>query len=380
MDAISIKTERFTSLDVFRGLTLCFMIIVNSPGSGADVYVPLDHAAWFGFTPTDLVFPSFLFAVGNALSFSKKKFQNDGAFLKKVFKRTLIIFLLGYLMYWFPFFHRTTVASWSFNDIAHTRIMGVLQRIAICYGVGALITHYLTARQVIITSVIILLAYWGILYLFGEKGQELSMLGNAGTRFDIFVMGNNHLYHDKGGSIAFDPEGLLSTLPAIANVTAGYLAGVFIQKQGKNYETVSRLCITGIVLVLIALFWAEFFPFAKQLWTSTFVLLTVGIDLALIGILIYMIEIKSWNRGVGFFLVFGKNPLFIYLLSELMFVVIAKIIYVSPGLSLYNSVNNIFFQKIFPGPFGTLVFAVSYMFLCWLVGLWLDKRKIYVRI
>lgn len=380
MDAISIKTERFTSLDVFRGLTLCFMIIVNSPGSGADVYVPLDHAAWFGFTPTDLVFPSFLFAVGNALSFSKKKFQTDGAFLKKVFRRTLIIFLLGYLMYWFPFFHRTADGSWSFNDIAHTRFMGVLQRIAICYGAGALITHYFTARQVIITSVIILLAYWGILYLFGEKEKELSMLGNAGTRFDIFIMGNNHLYHDKGGSIAFDPEGLLSTLPAIVNVTAGYLAGVFIQKQGKDYETVSRLFITGIVLVLIALFWAQFFPFAKKLWTSTFVLLTVGIDLVLIGILIYIIEIKSWKRGVGFFLVFGKNPLFIYLLSELMFVVIAKIIYVSPGLSFYDSVNNIFFQKIFPGPFGTLVFALCYMFLCWLVGLWLDKRKIYVRI
>ena len=372
------KFERFTSLDVFRGLTICFMIIVNSPGSGADVYVPLDHAQWFGFTPTDLVFPSFLFAVGNALSFSSKKYQTDSAFLKKVFKRTIIIFLLGYLMYWFPFFHRTA-GGWAFNDLAHTRIMGVLQRIALCYCAGAILTHYLSAKNVVIASVFILLAYWGILYLVGENGQQLTMLGNAGTRIDIFVMGNNHLYHDKGGPIAFDPEGLFSTLPAIVNVTAGYIAGVFIQKKGKNYEMISKLFMMGILLIMIALFWGQFFPFAKKLWTSTFVLLTVGIDLVLIGLLVYGIELKNWKRGVNFLLVFGKNSLAIYLLSELLLTVL-QLIQISLGVSIYKAVNDVFFQPLFPGAFGTLVFALFYMMLCWLVGFWLDKKKIYIKI
>jgi predicted acyltransferase len=372
------KFERFTSLDVFRGLTICFMIIVNSPGSGADVYTPLDHAAWFGFTPTDLVFPSFLFAVGNALSFSKKKFETDNAFLTKVFKRTIIIFLLGFLMYWFPFFHRTP-DGWVFNDFAHTRIMGVLQRIALCYCLGAIITHYFSIRNVIIMSVCILLAYWGILYIFGGSGHELTMLGNAGTRFDIFIMGNEHLYHDKGGPVAFDPEGLLSTLPAIVNVTAGFVAGVFIQKKGKNYEAVSKLFMVGIVLIAAALFWAQFFPFAKKLWTSTFVVLTVGIDLLLNGMLVYVIEMRAWKKGVKFFLVFGKNPLAIYLLSELLLTTL-QLIQLPSGENVYKKVNEVLFQYLFPGPFGTLMFAVCYMLLCWLVGFWLDKRKIYIKI
>src|ERR1700749_4449875 len=130
-DERSMKGERFLSLDLFRGITICFMIIVNAPAAGADPYVPLDHAFWFGFTPTDLVFPSFLFAVGNALSFSGVKYETEGAFLRKLLKRTVIIFLLGFLMYWFPFFHQNDNGSWAFNDLAHTRIMGVLQRIAL---------------------------------------------------------------------------------------------------------------------------------------------------------------------------------------------------------------------------------------------------------
>src|ERR1019366_6525312 len=123
--------QRNVALDVFRGMTICFMIIVNTPGNSATTFSPLDHASWFGFTPTDLVFPSFLFAVGNALSFSKGKYERERDFLRKVFKRTILIFLLGYLMYWFPFFHRPEGGGWAFNPLGHTRITGVLQRIAL---------------------------------------------------------------------------------------------------------------------------------------------------------------------------------------------------------------------------------------------------------
>jgi predicted acyltransferase len=195
-----------------------------------------------------------------------------------------------------------------------------------------------------------------------------------------------HLYHDKGGPVAFDPEGLLSTLPAIVNVIAGYLTGRFIQEKGKNFETVAKLLMTGCVLVWAALFWGQFFPVAKKLWTSSFVLLTVGIDLGIIGILLYAIEIRvwgkgarAWQRGTRFFLVFGKNPLAIYLFSEL-FLTILGLVWVQPGLSFYEWVNAIFFQRFFPGPFGTLVFAVCYMLLCWGLGYVFYKKKIYIKI
>jgi predicted acyltransferase len=372
------KNERFLSLDVFRGLTVCFMIIVNSAGPGAAPYAPLDHAEWFGFTPADLVFPSFLFAVGNALSFSKNKYAGNAAFLAKVFKRTVIIFLLGYLMYWFPFFHREE-GRWVFNAIGHTRILGVLQRIALCYCMGALITHYLSRKWIIVVAALLLLGYWAILYLFAEPGQELTMLGNAGTRLDVFVMGNDHLYHQGGGPIAFDPEGILSTLPAIVNVIGGYLAGIFIQQKGKNFETIASLLMAAAVMIFIALFWAQFFPLAKKLWTNTFVLLTLGLDLVMLGLLIYLVELKQWKRGTGFLLVFGKNPLAIYLLSELLLTCF-YIIMIQPAVSFTEWINQFFFQAVFPGPLGSLLFAVCYMLLCWLVGYWLNKRKIYIRI
>lgn len=375
---MGVTSERFTALDVFRGMTICFMIIVNAPGSGADVWTPLDHAAWFGFTPTDLVFPSFLFAVGNALSFSKKRFETDAAFISKIFKRTVIIFLLGYLMYWFPFFHREN-GSWAFNPLGHTRIMGVLQRIALCYFFGALIVHYCSKKAAVTISVLLLAGYWAFLLLLGEPGKEFTMLGNAGTRLDILIMGNAHLYHDKVGPVAFDPEGLLSTLPAIVNVIAGFLAGALIQKKGKNNESVAKLFICGGLLIVLALFVGQFFPLAKKLWTSSFTLLTIGIDLSILALLVYLIEIENIKRGTKFFLVFGKNPLIIYLLSELLLTTL-QLFWVRPQLSFYDWVNQVFYQGLFPGPAGTLVFAMCYMLLCWSVAYLMDKKKIYIKI
>jgi predicted acyltransferase len=375
---MDIATERFTALDVFRGITICFMIIVNAPGSGATVWAPLDHAAWFGFTPTDLVFPSFLFAVGNALSFSKKKLETDAAFIGKILKRTVIIFLLGYLMYWFPFFHRVN-AGWEFNALGHTRIMGVLQRIALCYFFGALIVHYCSKKMAVIIAILLLLGYWAFLVQFGEPGNIYSMLGNAGTKLDIIILGNSHLYHDKGGPVAFDPEGLLSTLTGIVNVIGGYLAGAFIQRKGKNYEAVAKLFIFGALLIALSLFWGQFFPIAKKLWTSSFTLLTIGVDLCILGLLIYIIEIEKIKRGTGFFLSFGKNSLAIYLLSELLLTTL-QVIWVAPRLSFYDWINQVFYQRLFPGALGTLVFAICYMLLCWLVAYSMDKRKIYIKI
>lgn len=314
--------ERFTALDVFRGMTICFMIIVNTPGSGAIPYSPLEHAIWHGFTPTDLVFPSFLFAVGNAMSFSLKKYASNSAFLTKIIKRTLLIFLIGYLMYWFPFFGQNSAGEIIFAPIAETRIMGVLQRIALCYFFGSLLVHYFSTRKVIIISVILLIGYWILLLAFGNPSQPLSMMGNAGHYLDKFLMGNNHLYH--GENIPFEPEGWLSTLPSIVNVVIGFFAGRFIQNKGKTFECLSKLMLVGALLIFIALWWNFIFPINKKLWSSSFVLITCGLDLIIISALIYILEMKKWNpiRWSGFFEIFGRNPLFIYVLSELLVVVL----------------------------------------------------------
>jgi predicted acyltransferase len=375
------QNQRFLSLDVFRGMTICFMIIVNTPGAGASPFSPLEHAGWHGFTPTDLVFPSFVFAVGNAMSFSLDKYRqiSNASFLRKIFKRTLLIFLIGYLMYWFPFFRINGAGEIVGSPISNTRIMGVLQRIALCYCFGSLMIHYLSTKKVIIVSILLLVGYWIILLLFGDHAQPFSLLGNAGLYFDKFLMADSHLYHGEG--IPFDPEGVLSTMPAIVNVVIGYYAGRFIQTHGKTYETISRLLLAGVALIFIALWWNMIFPINKKLWSSPFVLLTTGIDLVLISSLIYVLEIKNWNKGkwTNFFVVFGKNPLSIYILSEIL-VTIFYMIKVSPDNNLFSWLGEAIFQGIAPGAWGSFLFAIAFMLLCWLVGWWMNKRKIYIRV
>jgi predicted acyltransferase len=349
------------------------MIIVNTPGSGSALFSPLNHASWHGFTPTDLVFPSFLFAVGNAMAFTMGKFNTmaDAQVVIKILKRTLIIFLLGYLMYWFPFFD-ITPQGWQLRPISHTRVLGVLQRIALCYGAAALMIHFLSRRTVWMISISLLLGYWMVMYLFGDY----SMIGNAGNLVDYFILGKDHMYHGEG--IAFEPEGVLSTLPSIVNVIIGYFAGVFIKKTGNNFETIAKLLLAGVAMVCVAYFWDLLFPINKKLWTSSFVLYTCGIDLVILGTLIYVIDILGRKNWTYFFEVFGKNPLFIFLLSEIL----AILLWFIPvnGRSLYEVINDAVYQKLMPGPWGSLAFALTVMMTCWAVGYVLDKKKIYVRV
>jgi predicted acyltransferase len=377
--AIQNKPERFLSLDVFRGLTIALMIVVNTPGTGASLYPYLVHAKWFGFTLADLVFPSFLFAMGNAMSFSMGRMKQApvGEVWQKIIKRTVIIFLLGYLMYWFPFFKLGADGSWMLKPFAETRVMGVLQRIALCYFFASVIFYYLSEKAALIISGVLLLGYWGILFLFGQPGGELEMATNAGSKFDLWLLGIGHIY--KKDAIPFDPEGILSTLPAIVNVMMGYLAGIFIQKKGKSFEGIAKLLMVGFLLFALAEWWNLIFPISKKLWTSPFVLLTVGLDLSIMAILIYAIELQKVKFGVKFFDVFGKNPLFIYLFSELFYVVL-RLIPVGSGMDVFQWVSERIFQAIFPGAFGALATAIAFTLLCWLLGWWLDKKKIYIKI
>jgi predicted acyltransferase len=364
--------QRYLSLDVLRGITVTLMIIVNTPGNGDTTFAPLLHAHWHGFTPTDWVFPTFMFVVGNAMSFSLIKYESKGesAFLKKIFKRAAIIFLLGFLMYWFPFVHEDH-GQIVFNEFGNTRIFGVLQRIALGYLFASLILHYWRETGALFFSGFALLAYWFLLFAYGDY----SLTGNAVLKLDLALFGPNHLYHGEG--MAFDPEGLLSTLPAIVNVIAGYLTGRFIQQKGNSYETISKLMMTGVLLLFLALTWNMVFPINKKLWTSSFVLCTVGIDLLILPILIFVIDIKKEVRWTYFFEVLGKNTLFVYLLSEIGIVIfyVVKI----DGQILYSWLFQNVYSRV--GDYtGSLLFAISWMLICWSVGYWMDKKKIYVKV
>jgi len=380
------NVNRFLSLDVFRGMTICFMIIVNNPGSDIS-FAPLDHAKWFGFTPTDLVFPSFLFAMGNAMSFAMKKFagQSNASVIFKIIKRSALIFLVAYCLEFLGSIQHHVNGGWSIGTFSHMRILGVLPRIALCYLFAALMVYFIKSKNIIIAiSILLLLGYWIILLVYGDQSAPYGMLTNAGTYLDKLILGVNHMYHGEadlaGHPIAFDPEGILSTLPSIVNVICGYYAGKFIQEKGKTYEMISALLLFGFLFIFLALCWNMSFPIAKKLWTSSFVLLTVGIDLVLISALVYIIEIRSSKTTgwISFFTTFGKNPLAIYIFGDFFGAVVGWF-YI--GNMNFNEMMSVkVFQVISAGAIGSLLFAIYYMLVCWVFGKILDKNKIYIRV
>ncbi|PIC00965.1 acyltransferase family protein [Caulobacter sp. X] len=372
---MSKPAARFLSLDVFRGLTVCLMIVVNTAGPGAKAFTQLVHAPWFGFTAADAVFPSFLFAVGCSMAFAFSRPIPTQEFMAKVLRRAALIFLLGFLMYWFPFVKKVD-GHWALIPFADTRIMGVLQRIALAYLLAALAVRWLSPRLIVALSAVLLLGYWAILMTFGDPAAPLSKLGNAGTHLDLFLIGQNHLYRKDGG---FDPEGLLGTLPSTVNVLAGYLAARFLKENPGSSSALTRMAVAGVVLILAGLAWNPLFPIAKKLWTGSFVLLTVGIDLVLLAGLTKLLEGKEPNRATYFFQVFGLNPLVIYLFSEI-FVTVLGMIEVAPGVGVYKWIGVNIFQAMAPGAIGSLLCAIAYMLVCWLLGYVMDRRGIVVKL
>jgi predicted acyltransferase len=262
-----------------------------------------------------------------------------------------------------------------FNPIGTTRIFGVLQRIALAYGIASILIYYLNWKRALVISIIGLFLYWALLLLFGAPGAELTLQGNAVLKLDTWLIGSQHLYMGEG--VPFDPEGLLSTLPAVANVTAGYAIGYYLQKKGNTFEALAKLLLIGCLLLAISYVWNLVFPINKKLWTSSFVTLTVGLDCILLGMLVYVIELLHKTNWTYFFKVFGRNPLFIYLLSEL--VVILLYFFRVKDKSLYEAIYLNLFRPL-GSYFGSFVFAVAFMLFCWLVGYLLDKRRIYVRV
>lgn len=262
------------------------------------------------------------------------------------------------------------------KSLSHTRILGVLQRIALCYCGASLMIHYLPRKAVIALSILFLFGYWAVLYFFGAPGDPYSLQGNAVLPLDRLVLGEAHMY--KGEGIPFDPEGILSTIPAVVNVIAGYYTGCFVQKHAEKSEALGKIAGAGIVLIALAQLWNEVFPINKKLWTSSYVLQTVGIDLVILAALIFVIDRLHWVKWTEFFTVFGKNTLFIYVVSDLLVIAMLHT-YVSSDTNVYRYLNGCV-QSVCPGELGSLLFGITAMFLCWGICKILDWKKIYIKV
>ena len=373
-----ILNNRYLALDVLRGMTIAFMIIVNTPGNWRDLYAPLAHADWHGFTPTDLVFPTFLFVVGNAMSFALKKLNEmkPSDFYKKVFKRAALIFLIGWLLNYFPFFDYNEAGEMVAVKLSEVRLLGVLQRIALSYLLAALVVYWTGDKGAWIVGLGSLVIFWPIMYFFGDAGDPYSLEGNAQIKLDLLLIGEKRMYMGEG--IPFDPEGLLSTLTSMVNVLAGFIVGKFIQKKGNTTSTVQVLGIAGIVLLALAYLWDLGFPINKKIWTSSYVLLTVGWDLLLLAGLIFLVEIQKLTRWTYFFQAFGCNPLILYVCSG---VVVSIFSMIPVGDTTFKGwIYANFFTSWLDPKNASFLFAISYMLLIWLIGLWMDKKKIYIKV
>lgn len=382
-------SQRYYSLDVFRGATVALMILVNNPGSWGHIFGPLKHAPWHGATPTDLVFPFFLFAVGNAMAFVMPRFEQAGPalFWRKVIKRTVLIFAIGLFLNWSPFvkWEGESIVAKTWENI---RILGVLQRIALCYFFASVIVFYAKTRGAFVISGILLLLYWLICLLLGAPGDPYSLTGWFGTQIDIKLLGVTHIY--KGEGVPFDPEGLPSTVAAVVQVIFGFLVGQYIQQKGKSYEMLSNLLIAGLVLVFTGYCWDMVFPINKKIWTSSYTLYTTGLAILVLSTLIYLIEFKE-NKGAWgrFFDVFGKNPLFIFVFSGFLPRVLGMfrwVDHVSPeGQNVYTSAFPWFYQHICKDistdlRVGSLVYALCMILMYWSIVYMLDKKKIYIKV
>ncbi|MCU0361804.1 MAG: DUF5009 domain-containing protein [Bacteroidales bacterium] len=364
------SSQRLLSLDIFRGMTVAFMIIVNTPGSWNYVYPPLRHASWHGWTPTDLVFPFFLFIVGTSLWYSMKKYGheiNTGSVVR-ILRRMLTIFALGLFLAIFPYFGR---------DYSTLRIMGVLQRIALAYGIAAFLCLTVKREYLWVAVALILLGYWALLGFFGGS-DPFSLESNLVRKADIAILGENHIY--KGYGVPFDPEGLLSTIPAVATVIIGFFAGA-VTGQGKaEGKTAIKLLLLGAASAGLGLLWNLVFPINKPIWTSSYVLFTAGLAMAFLGIIYFIADVVKWQKWGTFFLVFGTNALFSYFLAGVWTRIMLFIKTGNDNETLYSWLYNNIFAPLAGELPGSLLFAVTQVLLVWLVSLLLYRKKIMIRL
>ncbi len=357
--------QRYLALDALRGLTIALMILVNTPGSWDFVYAPLLHAHWHGLTPTDLVFPFFMFIVGSAMffAFKKQQFTLDRPLAIKVVKRGVLIFLIGLLLNSYPF--SEPLSTW--------RIMGVLQRIAIAYVIGAFIVLTMKRQQVMMISAAILIIY--PLMLLSAGNGAYSLEGNLVRSLDLAILGAGHMYGGMG--VAFDPEGLLSTLPSIVSVIIGFEVTRLLSQFDDKQASLIKLLQLGTIALIAGLLLDFVIPINKALWTSSYVIYTAGFACLTLAVFVFITDIKQWHTMVNPLLVYGTNPLFIYVLSWVW--VASYAFFDVQGMPLgkwmYTSLADMMPEKL-----ASFVFAISHVMLFWWFSKLLFDRKIFIKI
>jgi len=363
-------SNRLIFLDVFRGLTVAGMVLVNNPGSWSHIYWPLEHAEWNGWTPTDLIFPFFLFIVGVAipLAFGKRIERGDSrrALFLKVLYRSVIIFLLGEFLAGFPYFHLSTI-----------RIPGVLQRIAVCYFFASIIYLTTRPRTLAIIAVALLVVYWLLMTHVAAPGYyagDLSKEGSLASYIDRVVFGP-HIW--KQGKV-YDPEGLLSTMGALATTLFGALTGNYLRDKTRTpIERVAHLFIAGVSCVIVGWAWNAWFPINKALWTSSYVFFTAGLALQFLALCYWLIDIKGYKFWTKPFVIFGVNAIVLFVGTGIMARLMGLIkIPRADGSrpSLQSFIYNGAFASWLPPNKASLAFALSFILL-WLFFMWLLYRK-----
>jgi len=317
------------------------------------------------------------------------KLQNASTaeFWNKIIKRTILIFAIGLFLNWSPFV-KWSDAGLIFKPWENVRIFGVLQRIALCYFFASIIIYYGKSRIALFVGMMILVIYWVLCYALGAAAHPFSLSGYFGNTIDQAILGINHLY--KGEGVPFDPEGLTSTLPAIVQVILGFLVGEYIQLKGKNYEMLAQLLLTGVLLVLVGYIWDFSFPINKKIWTSSYVLYTSGLAMITLGMLIYLLEFKNakgkWSQ---FFDLFGKNPLFVFVLSGFLPRILALWRWVdhldAEGKPVYTSALPWFYEHICKNVasdlrIGSFLYALCIITFFGILSYYLDKKKIYIKV
>lgn len=384
-------TQRLRSLDIFRGATVALMILVNNPGSWNYLYAPLDHAAWHGLTPTDLVFPFFLFAVGNALALVLPALRSQPAsvFWWRTARRTALIFAIGLFLNATPFVRWNEAGEWVMRHWDTLRIMGVLQRIALAFGAAAVIVWLGGRRGALWAVVLLLLGYWAACLVFGDPADPYSLAGWFGTAFDKALLGASHLYRGEG--VAFDPEGLASTAPAIAQVLLGWWVGERLLREPLDARLLVRLFVWATGLLVLGYLWQWVLPLNKKIWTPSYVLVTTGYATVALAVLLHRIEVagRAVPATLRVFEAFGRNPLFVFVLSGFVPRVLALIRWhdgvgadsrpqwTSPLPWIYRHG----FADIGSDPrIGSLVFALANLAVYAALAIWLDRRRVYVRV
>lgn len=346
------------------------MILVNTPGSWNYIWPFLLHAEWHGFSLPDLVFPGFLFSVGlsMALSMNRKPDLPLSVQLKRVLYRSLLIFVVGLLLNWFPFYYK---------HVLDLRIFGVLQRIAMSYLLAGVLVIYLKPnKRLVIVTLFLLLTHLLILIAFGS-GEPFSLSGNVSGRIDLAFLSESQVY--RGFGIPFDPEGLLGSLGGAAQVVIGYIVARVYLIPGINKQTVLKLIVLGIVFIGGGLLLGLYYPINKPIWTGSYVVYSSGILMVVLGLLIQLIDVLAKNRWTYFFQVFGLNPLASFVLS----VMIVKLMYITLKFNDTNAyvwIYTTLFQPVFGNYLGSFMFAVAYTLLIWVVAWLLYRKRIIIKL